>query len=132
MSIILYIERREMKKENVIFGMGFGGSIAVGMIIITLGYYWVGMAIAFVGCFSAALYSRKIAAKYKLGDERAEFIDGKASSLTFKVIFITMGILLPILGGFSMEIPALVVAPLLALTGVVHIAASHYYAKKYS
>jgi len=122
-----------MKKENVIFGISFGGGLVAGIIIITLGYYWVGMAIAFVGCFSAALYSRKIAAKYKLGDERAEFIDGKASSLTFKVIFITMGILLAILGGFSMEIPAFpVVGLLLALTGVVHIAASHYYAKKYS
>ena len=122
-----------MKKENVIFGMGFGGSIAVGMIIITLGYYWLGIAIAFVGCFGAVLYSRKVTAKHKVGDERAEFIDGRASSLTFKITSIAIGILFAVLCGLSAEIPAqAVMGALLAFTGVVHVIAFHHYAKKYS
>ena len=126
----------KLKKEKLIFGVSFGGSIVAGMVLITLGYYWLGMAIAFVGCFSVVLYSRKIAVKYKLGDERAEFIDGKAYSLTFRVIFITMGILLVILGGLfirSIEISAYCVIGLLfALTAAVSVASRHYYIKKYS
>jgi hypothetical protein len=124
------------KKEKLIFGVSFGGSLVAGLIVITLGYYWLGLAIAFVGCFSAVLYSRKIAAKYKMGDERAEFIEGKAYSLTFRVIFITMGILLVILGGLfirSIEISAwYVIGLLFALTSAVSVASRHYYTKKYS
>jgi hypothetical protein len=124
------------KKEKLIFGVSFGGSLVAGLIVITLGYYWLGLAIAFVGCFSAVLYSRKIAAKYKMGDERAEFIEGKTYSLTFRVIFITMGILLVILGGLfirSIEISAwYVIGLLFALTSAVSVASRHYYTKKYS
>ena len=126
----------KLKREKVIFGISFVGSIVAGMVLITLGYYWLGMAITFVGCFGTALYSRKIAAKYKMGDERAEFIEGKTYSLTFRVIFITMGILLVILGGLfirSIEISAYYVIGLLfALTSAVSVASRHYYIKKYS
>ena len=125
----------KLKREKAIFGISFVGSIVAGMVLITLGYYWLGMAIAFVGCLSAALYSRKIAAKYKRGDERAEFIEGKAYSLTFRVIFITMGILLVILGGLfirSIEISAYYgIGLLFAITSAVSVASRHYYTKKY-
>ncbi|VUT24857.1 MAG: hypothetical protein MASP_00740 [Candidatus Methanolliviera sp. GoM_asphalt] len=126
----------KMKKERVIFDVTFGVSILVGMIVASFGYYWLGIAIAFVGGFGVALHARNVAARYKLGDERAEFISGKASSLTFKVISITMGILLVILGGLSIrsiEISAYsMIGLLLALTCIVHLASRHYYTKKYS
>ena len=120
--------------KNAIFRVSFCGALISCAIVITLGYYWLGLAIGFVGCFGAVFYMQKKAVRTQIiTDERAEFIEGKASSLTFKVMFITMGVLLAILGGLSIVISAYaVIGALFALTSIVHIAAVRHYGKRYS
>jgi len=126
----------KLKREKVIFGISFVGSIVAGMVLITLDY-WLGMTIAFVGCLSAALYSRKIAVKYKMGDERSGYIDVRASALAFKISFATSCVLLAVISGIyaelEVQIPSLaVLGPIVALMGSTYGILSHYYSKKYS
>jgi hypothetical protein len=68
-------KKEEIKKVEKIFGVVFGGSIAVAFTLAALGHYWVGIAIGFVGCLGAGMYMKSAEAKYRLGDERAEFIE---------------------------------------------------------
>ena len=130
-------KKREIKKAQAIFGVVFGGSIAVAFTLAALGYYWIGLAIGFVGCLGATMYVKSVEKKYRLGDERSHHIDEKASAFAFKISFAVTGALLAILSGLSLsnftDIPAnSVIGPLMAFMGIVYLAATHHYTKKYS
>jgi hypothetical protein len=130
-------KKREIKKAKTIFGVAFGASLAVFFALAALGHYLVGIAIGFVGCLGAGMYTKSVEAKYRLGDERSKLIDGNARALAFKVTFPTIGVLFAILMGlweeYGIEIPAYaILGPIFALMGVAYGVASHHYAKKYT
>jgi uncharacterized membrane protein len=128
-------KKREIKKAKTIFGVVFGGSIAVAFTLAALGYYWIGLAIGFVGCLGAVMYTNSVATKYRLGDERSHHIDEKASAFAFKITFAALGVSFAILAGLSnfIDIPAYPVMGLIfVFMSIVYYVATHHYAKKYS
>jgi Predicted membrane protein (DUF2178). len=126
-------DETQMKRCNVIFLVSFFGSIIAGMIIISFGYYWAGVAVFFVGCFTAAHYMNRMATRYKLGDERSEFISQKANSVTFRITFILIAVLVIVLGGLRIEISGQVaLMGIIAFGGIVNFILYYYYSKKYS
>jgi|GEM_PF-5531140 len=130
--------KKEIKRVQVIFLVALWGSIGLGYALGFLsGSYWVAFSIILVGALSSAIYIKRVTDRYKLGDERSDYIDGRASALAFKISFATSGVLLAVISGVYVElevqIPLLVVlGPIVALMGVTHGVASYHYAKKYS
>jgi uncharacterized membrane protein len=128
-------KKKEIKKAQAIFGVVFGTSLAVCAALAVLGYYWIGLAIGFVGCLCAGMYMKSAETKYRLGDERSHHIDEKASAFTFKVSFAALGVFFAILGGLSKftVIPAYsVIGPFFAFMAITYVATTRHYTKKYS
>jgi len=128
-------KKREIKKAQAIFGVVFGGSLAVAVALAALGHYWIGLVIGFVGCLGAGMYMKSAEAKYRLGDERSHHIDEKASAFAFKITFPALGVSFAILAGLSnfTDIPAYPVMGLIfAFMSIVYCVATHHYTKKYS
>ena len=130
--------KKEIKRVQVIFLVALLGSIGLGYALgFLIGSYWVAFAIILVGTLSSAIYIKRVTDRYKLGDERSDYIDGRASALAFKISFATSGVLLAVISGVYVElevqIPSLVVlGPIVALMGFTYVISSHYYTKKYS
>ncbi|VUT24859.1 MAG: hypothetical protein MASP_00741 [Candidatus Methanolliviera sp. GoM_asphalt] len=129
---------RGRKRAQKIFIGGFVGSIALGFVMgYLLGSYWLTLIIIFVGLMSTAYYMKRADDKYKFGDERSSYINGRASAFAFKISFPTACVLMVVLGGLHLEygiqLPAYqVLALIVALMGVTHGVASHHYTKKYN
>ena len=123
----------KMKRRNVIFLVNFLGSMIAGIIIISFGYYWAGVAVLLFGAFTTKYYIHRMATRYRLGDERAEFINQKANSVTFRITFILIGVLVVVLGGLRIEIPGQVaLIGIIAFGTIVDLILYYYYSKKYS
>jgi uncharacterized membrane protein len=121
----------KLKKENVIFGTEFFGSIAIGMILIAIGYLLLGLIIALVGCLMSGIYYRK-AKGAELSDEREEFINGKAGTLTFRITFPVFGLVFAVISALSIDVPASkVLGPLFAFYAIAHVVSYHYYGRRY-
>ena len=123
---------KKIKREAVIFGwMGFFGSLVVGTVLIAIGYPLLGLIIALVGVLVSERYMRKAKA-IEINDERAQFVEGKTCTLTFKITFPIFGIVFAFMSVLSMDIPApAVLGPLFALYAVIHVVSYHYYDRKY-
>jgi len=131
-------DKKEIKRAQAIFLVAFLGSIGLGYVLgFLIGSYWIAFAIILVGVLFSAIYVKRVTDRYRLGDERSEYIDVRASALTFKISFATSCVLLAVISGVSdemqVQIPSLaVIGPIVALMGFTYGISSHYYTKKYS
>jgi len=128
------MDEKEIKKANRTFAAIMIGSVVCG-ITVALYNYWLGFALAFVGAICGLMYFKSSTAKYRLSDERVEYIEGKAGALSYRVALISGGALLAILGGLestSTSLPAMAVfGPYFAFISVFHVICYHHYEKKF-
>ena len=120
-----------MKRVDLIFGMGFIGSIAVGVVLWIFIHPLLALLISVVGCAMSGIY-RSRTRRIKMKDERSHFIDGKAAILTVAITFPVFGGAFLVISVFSIDILAqAVLGPLFAFYGVTFSISYYYYDRRY-
>ena len=123
--------KRKVKKEDVIFGTGFFGSLVVGTVLIVIGYPLLGLIIALVGVLVSEIYMRKAKA-IEINDERAQFVEGKSCIATVRITFPIFGVVFAFISVLSIDIPAqMVLGPLFTLYAATYVVSYHYYNRRY-
>jgi uncharacterized membrane protein len=128
------MSEKEIKKVNRIFGAIVIGSVTCGVAISDWNY-WVGMALAFIGPICGLVYFKSATARERLGDERLEYVNGKAGAFSHKVMMISSAALLVLLSGLESSGVSLsamsVFGPYFAFMAVFHVICYHYYERRY-